>query len=228
MLKWVQETLGVSVNEIYGQTEINYIVGNCRSLWPARPGSMGKAYPGHRVAVVDGQGSPLPAGEMGEVAVLSGDDPVFFIEYWNDPEGTREKFVGEWALTGDLAVQDEDGYFWFKGRKDDVIITAGHRIGPTEIEEALLKHPAVALSAVVATPDDLRGHVVKAFIKPAEGYTPSDRLAAEIQQFVKETLARHEYPREIEFLEEFPLTTTGKIRRTELREKELQRIIAQE
>ncbi len=211
------------INELYGQTEINLIVGNCQHLWRAQPGSMGRALPGHRLAVVDDEGRPLPPGQMGEIAVLKGDDPVFFLEYWNNPEGTREKFIGDWALTGDLAVQDEEGYFWFKGRKDDVIISAGHRIGPTEIEEALLQHPAVALSAAIASPDELRGNVVKAFIRTAPGYTPSPELAAEIQEFVKENLARHEYPREIEFLDEFPLTTTGKIRRNELRLRDLER-----
>ncbi|MEE8396927.1 MAG: AMP-binding protein [bacterium] len=222
-LKWAERELGVRINEIYGQTEINYFIGNCQPLWPARPGSMGRPYPGHRVAVVDDGGRPLPPGQIGEVAALRGDDPVFFLEYWNNPQGTREKFIGDWALTGDLAVEDEEGYFWFKGRKDDVIISAGHRIGPTEIEEALLKHPGVALSAVVGSPDPLRGQVVKAFIKLAPGYAPSTLLAEELQQFVKENLARHEYPREIEFLEDFPLTTTGKIRRKELRLLELER-----
>jgi acetyl-CoA synthetase len=222
-LHWAEKELGVKVNELYGQTEINLIVGNCQKLWPALPGSMGRALPGHKLAIVDDEGRALPSGEMGEIAVLKGDDPVFFLEYWNNPEGTGEKFIGDWALTGDLAVQDEEGNFWFKGRKDDVIISAGHRIGPTEIEESLLKHPAVALSAVIASPDELRGNVVKAFIRPAPGYEPSQELAAEIQEFVKETLARHEYPREIEFLDDFPLTTTGKIRRNELRLRDLEK-----
>lgn len=222
-LDWAQETFGVRINEIYGQTEINYIVGNCAPLWEVRPGSMGRPYPGHRVAVVDEEGQPLQPGQMGEVAVLRGADPVFFIEYWRNPRATREKFIGDWALTGDLAEQDDDGYLWFKGRKDDVIISAGHRIGPTEIEEALLLHPAVALAAVVASPDALRGSIVKAFVKPAPGHTPSAELSRQIQDFVKDTLARHEYPREIEYLDEFPLTTTGKIRRLELRQRELAR-----
>jgi acetyl-CoA synthetase len=222
-LDWAQETLGVRINEIYGQTEINYLVGNCAPLWEVRPGSMGRPYPGHEVAIVDEQGRPLPAGQMGQIAVRRNDDPVFFREYWGDPQGTREKFIGEWGLTGDLAEQDADGYLWFKGRADDVIISAGHRIGPTEIEEALLRHPAVALAAVVASPDALRGHVVKAFIRPAPGVVPSEELSRQIQDFVKERLARHEYPREIEYLDEFPLTTTGKIRRLELRQREAQR-----
>ncbi|MCZ6629457.1 MAG: AMP-binding protein [SAR324 cluster bacterium] len=222
-LQWAEDQLGVKVNELYGQTEINLIVGNCQRLWPATPGSMGRALPGHRVAVVDDAGNPLPAGELGEIAVLRGEDPVFFLEYWNNPQGTADKYIGDWALTGDLAVQDEQGNFWFKGRKDDVIISAGYRIGPTEIEESLLKHPAVALSAAIASPDQLRGNVVKAFVKTAPGYQPCEELAREIQEFVKENLARHEYPREIEFIEDFPLTTTGKIRRNELRLRDLER-----
>ena len=220
MLAWARENLGVGINEIYGQTEMNYLVGNCQPLWPAHPGSMGRPYPGHRVAVVDGEGQPLARGTVGEIAVLPADDPVCFLGYWNNPEGTREKFAGDWALTGDLGVQDEEGYLWFRGRKDDVIISAGHRIGPTEIEEVLMRHPAVALAAAVASPDALRGHVVKAFIRPAAGFQPSEALAREIQAFVKANLARHEYPRLVEFLEDFPLTTTGKIRRNALRQRE--------
>jgi len=233
-LRWAEETLHVRINEIYGQTEINYLVGNCQSLWPVRPGSMGRPYPGHEVGVVDEQGKALGAGEVGEVAVRRGEDPVFFLEYWRNPGDTRDKFIGDaaspdsWALTGDLAEMDGEGYFWFRGRKDDVIISAGHRIGPNEIENALLQHPAVALAAVVASPDPLRGHIVKAFIKPAPGHTPSEELSRQIQEFVKETLARHEYPRAIEYLDEFPLTPTGKIRRLELREMEARRAASPE
>jgi acetyl-CoA synthetase len=222
-LDWAAEHLGVRINEIYGQTEMNYLVGNCAPLWPVRPGSMGRPYPGHTVAVVDEAGAPVGPGTMGQVAVRRGDDPVFFLGYWRNPQATAEKFIGDWALSGDLAEQDADGYLWFKGRADDVIISAGHRIGPTEIEAALLHHPAVALAAVVAAPDDLRGSIVKAFIRPAPGHLPSEELTRQIQDFVKERLARHEYPREIEYLDEFPLTTTGKIRRLELRQREAQR-----
>jgi acetyl-CoA synthetase len=222
-LAWAEETLGVRINEIYGQTEINYLVGNCAPLWPVRPGSMGRPYPGHRVTVLDEHGRQLGPGKLGQVAVQRGEDPVFFLEYWRNPQATAEKFVGDWALTGDLAEMDAEGYFWFKGRADDVIISAGHRIGPTEIEEALLRHPAVALAAAVASPDALRGHVVKAFIKLAPGHAPSEALTRQMQDLVKDTLARHEYPREIEYLDEFPLTTTGKIRRLELRLREAHR-----
>jgi acetyl-CoA synthetase len=182
---------------------------------------MGRPYPGHALAVLDERGKVLPPGEVGELAVLRQEDPVFFLEYWDNPEGTREKYAGEWARTGDLGVQDADGYLWFKGRADDVIISAGHRIGPTEIENTLQRHPAVAMAAVVASPDELRGDVVKAFIKLAPGARPGERLKREIQDFVKDTLARHEYPRKIEFVGEFPLTTTGKVLRRELRQREL-------
>lgn len=219
-LAWARDTLGVHINEIYGQTEINLVIGNCASLWEVRPGSMGRTYPGHDVAIVDERGEPLPAGQTGELAVRAEDDPVFFLRYWNNPQATREKYTGDWALTGDLALQDEDGYFWFKGRTDDVIISAGHRIGPTEVENVLMRHPSVAMAAVVAAPDELRGHVVKAFVTLAAGAAPSDTLAREIQTFVKETLAMHEYPRKIEFIDELPLTPTGKVRRNVLRDRE--------
>ena len=222
-LSWARETLGVEINEIYGQTEINLVIGNCARLWPVRPGSMGRVYPGHDVAILNDDGQPVPQGTIGEVAVKAGNDPVFFLGYWNNPEATKEKFTGDWARMGDLAMQDEDGYFWFKGRKDDVIITAGYRVGPTEVENALQRHPAVAMAAVVASPDDVRGDVIKAFIKLAGSYAPSDELAREIQDFVKETLARHEYPRKIEFVADLPLTTTGKIRRNILRDQEVTR-----
>lgn len=222
-LMWAQEQLGVTVNEIYGQTEINYIVGNCAPLWPVRPGSMGRPYPGHAIAVLDEAGKPVPPGRQGELAVLRQEDPVFFLEYWNNPEATQEKYAGEWARTGDLGVQDNDGYLWFKGRADNVIISAGHRIGPTEIEGTLQRHPAVALAAVVAAPDALRGSIVKAFIKLKPGIKGTERLKGEIQAYVKNTLAAHEYPRAIQFVEEFPLTTTGKILRRELRRREAEK-----
>jgi len=219
-LEWARANLGVEINEIYGQTEINLVIGNCARLWPVRPGSMGKAYPGHDVVILDDAGQPLPPGQTGEVAVRAGDDPVFFLGYWNNPAATEAKFTGDWARMGDLAVLDNDGYFWFAGRNDDVIITAGHRVGPTEVENALLRHPAVAMAAVVAAPDAMRGDVIKAFIVPAAGHPPTEELASEIQDFVKTTLARHEYPRRIEFVDDLPLTTTGKIRRNVLRERE--------
>jgi len=217
VLNWAKQEFDVRINEIYGQTEVNYVIGNCEEALDIRPGSMGKPYPGHVVDVIDDSGQALPPGEVGEIAFRRGADPVFFLEYWNNPAATAEKFKGEWACSGDLGSKDADGYFWFKGRKDDVIISAGYRIGPTEIEENLLKHPAVALVAAVGSPDEVRGSIVKAFIKLAEGCAPSDELARELQQFVKTTLAAHEYPREIEFVDALPMTTTGKIRRMDLR-----------
>lgn len=220
LLAWAQETLGCQVNEIYGQTEVNYVIGNCSRILPPTPGSMGKTYPGHTVAVIGEDGQVLPAGELGEIAFRNDGDPVFFLGYWNNPDATCEKYKGEWACSGDLAVQDEEGRFWFHGRKDDVIISAGYRIGPSEVEEQLLRHPAVAVAAAVGAPNELRGSIVKAFVKLSAGYAPSAQLAGEIQQFVKQNLAAHEYPREIEFLDELPLTTTGKIMRRQLRARE--------
>ncbi|MDP6355164.1 MAG: acyl-CoA synthetase [Planctomycetota bacterium] len=219
-LAWGKEDLGAAINEIYGQTEVNYIIGNCDEILDVVPGSMGKPYPGHQVEIIDDDGNVLPPGEMGEIAFKRGDDPVFFLEYWNNPEATAEKFKGDWACSSDLGVKDEEGRFWFKGRKDDVIISAGYRIGPTEIEESLLRHPAVALAAVVPKPDEMRGSIVKAFIKLTDGFAPYDGLTREIQEFVKNNLAAHEYPREIEFIDELPMTTTGKIRRRDLRTSE--------
>jgi acetyl-CoA synthetase len=220
VLTWAREEMGVTVNEFYGQTEVNFVVGNSQTLFPPVGGSMGRAYPGHEVEIIDDAGQVLPAGEQGEIAFRRGEDPVFFLRYWNDEEATREKFAGDWARSGDFGVKDERGQFWFRGRKDDVIGSAGYRIGPAEIEASLAKHPAVALSAAIGVPDELRGQVVKAFIVPAVGYEPSDALASEIRQHVKTFLAAHEYPREIEFVASLPLTTTGKIMRRELRQRE--------
>ena len=222
VLRWASEALDVAVNEMWGQTEFNYLVGNCSAIMPARPGSMGKPYPGHDVEPVDASGTPMPDGEVGELAARR-DDPIFFLGYWGKDEATREKFIGEYWATGDLGYRDADGYLWFVGRKDDVISSAGHRIGPGEIEDCLIKHEAVAQAAVVGSPDELRGEIVKAFIILAEGRTPSEALAQNIQQSVKQRLAAHEYPREIEFVESLPMTTTGKIRRIELREREIAR-----
>ena len=222
VVRWSSEVLGVKLNEMWGQTEFNYLVGNCAEIMPVRPGSMGKPYPGHDVAVVNENGEPVEDGEVGELAARRG-DPVMFLGYWRNEEATREKFMGEWFGTGDLGKRDADGYLWFLGRKDDVISSAGHRIGPGEIEDCLIKHPAVAHAAVIGAPDELRGEIVKAFIILATGHSPSDALAEEIRQSVKTRLAAHEYPRAIEFVSELPMTTTGKIRRIELREREAAR-----
>ncbi len=222
VVRWAREELDVGVNEMWGQTEFNYLVGNCAQIMAVRPGSMGKPYPGHNVEPVDTSGKPMPDGEVGELAARR-DDPVFFLGYWGQAKATREKFVGDYWGTGDLGYRDSDGYLWFVGRKDDVISSAGHRIGPGEIEDCLIKHEAVAQAAVVGSPDALRGEIVKAFIILAEGQTPSQTLAQSIQQNVKQRLAAHEYPREIEFVDSLPMTTTGKIRRIALREREIER-----
>jgi acetyl-CoA synthetase len=216
VLVWGRMELGLDINEFYGQTEANLLVGNCSAMMPIKPGSMGRPIPGHMVTVVDEQGNPMRSGEVGEIAVKKG-DPVMFLGYWQNDQATREKFIDDWMLTGDMARLDEEGYLWFTGRKDDLITSAGYRIGPAEVEDCLLKHPAIALSAVVGIPDEVRGSIVKAFIVLKEGYTASPALVMEIQNFVKTRLAAHEYPREVEFVTELPMTVTGKIKRGELR-----------
>ena len=219
LMQWGRDTFGLDINEFYGQTECNLIVGNCGEVMPVRPGSMGRAIPGHDVGIVDDEGEPQPDGAVGNIAVRR-PDPVMFLEYWNNPEATGNKFVGDWLLTGDTGWRDEDGYFWFAGRADDVITSAGYRIGPAEVEDSLLKHPAVAMAAVIGRPDPLRTQVVKAFVVLAEGVQGSDGLSKEIQAFVRDRLAAHEYPREVEFVSELPMTATGKILRRELRLRE--------
>jgi acetyl-CoA synthetase len=216
MLAWGRETFGVTINEFYGQTEANLTIGSCASIMPVKDGSMGRAIPGHVVEVLDDEGRPVPPGTPGTIAVKT-PDPVFFLRYWNKPGATREKFNNEWLLTGDVGHRDEEGYFWFHGRNDDVIISGGYRIGPTEIEDCLMRHPAVAMVAVVGVPDKVRGEVVKAFIVPRDGFSIDDTLRADVQSYVKSRLSAHEYPRQIEFRTELPMTITGKIRRMELR-----------
>jgi acetyl-CoA synthetase len=222
LLDWGKEVMGLTINEFYGQTEVNLVVGNCCEIMKVRRGSMGKPIPGHRVEVVDEEGNIVSAGTVGEVAIQR-PDPVMFLEYWRNPQATKEKFVRDWALTGDLAKKDEDGYLWFVGRKDDLITSAGYRIGPAEIEDCLIKHKAVALAAVIGSPDPVRGEIVKAFIVLKPDSAPTHALQAEIQNFVKTRLAAHEYPREIEFVKELPMTTTGKIMRRELRKMDMER-----
>jgi acetyl-CoA synthetase len=219
LLDWGRATFGLTVNEFYGQTECNLVVANCARIMPARPGSMGRAVPGHEVAIVDDSGNPLPDGEPGNIAIAR-PDPVMFLGYWNDPEATENKFAGDWLLTGDTGTRDEDRYFRFVGREDDVISSGGYRIGPGEVEDCLIQHPAVAMAAVVGVPDALRGQRVKAFVVLGEGARAGDDLAAEIQDFVKIRLAAHEYPREVEFVTDLPLTATGKIIRKDLRARE--------
>ncbi len=219
IIEWTQDALGIRINEVFGQTECNLVLGHNAALMAPKPGSLGQPIPGHVGAIVDDAGNELPAGEVGQIAFRR-PDPVMLLEYWNNPVATRDKFAGDWLLTGDLGVRDEDGYFWYRSRADDVITSAGYRIGPGEIEEALLRHPAVRLAAAIGVPDAVRTESIKAFLVLAEDQQPSDALAQEIREFVKTRLARHEYPRDIEFVDSLPTTTTGKIMRRELRERE--------
>jgi acetyl-CoA synthetase len=242
---YCEQQLGVVVNEMFGQTEINYVVGNCSMNgraaggigWPARAGSMGRPYPGHRVAVIDDDGRECPVGVPGDVAVnrydVHGDpDPVFFLGYWKNDSATRNKYTGDWCRTGDLATRDADGYLWYQGRADDVFKAAGYRIGPSEIENCLVKHPAVINAAVVPKPDRERGALVKAFVvlspdfataraRSSPGAIEFDaQLVAQLQAHVKGKLAPYEYPKEIEFIDALPMTTTGKVQRRVLRLRE--------
>ncbi len=216
---WAEEAFGCAVNEFYGQTEANLVVACCRALFPPRPGSMGRPVPGHEVALLDEAGRPVPPGRPGTIAVRR-PDPVMFLGYWRDPEATAAKFRGDWLLTGDLGRADEDGYLTYLGREDDLINSAGYRIGPAEIEDCLMRHPAVALCAVVGVPDPIRGERVKAWIVPRPGVVADAALADDIRRFVKERLAAHEYPREIAFTDSLPTTATGKVRRAELRARD--------
>jgi acetyl-CoA synthetase len=269
VFNWCRDQLGVTVNEMFGQTEINYIVGNCAMSWlaaavpgrpkqggapsggsevhavtsvgavgwPAKPGSMGKGYPGHRVAVIDDDGNECPVDTPGDVAVnrfdVHGDlDPVFFLGYWKNDAATQGKFTGDWCRTGDLATRDADGYLWYQGRADDVFKAAGYRIGPGEIENCLVKHPAVANAAVVPKPDRERGSVVKAYVvlspetiakcsqSTLEKGQFEQELVAELQSHVRGQLAPYEYPKDIEFIDALPMTTTGKVQRRVLRLQE--------
>jgi len=225
VLQWTRAELGVTVNEIFGQTEMNYIVGNSHLMWPVKPGSMGRPYPGHLVAVIDEAGNELGPGKAGDVAVRSTwldgtPDPVFFLGYWGNEGATANKYTGPWCRTGDEALWDEDGYLWYQGRADDMFKSAGYRIGPSEIENCLMKHPAVANSAVVPSPDETRGAVIKAFVLLAPGQVASEALKDSIRAHVKQSLAPYQQPREIEFVTELPMTTTGKVQRKVLRDRE--------
>ena len=216
--EWGKGALGLTINEFYGQTECNKILAACSAIGVSRAGAIGKPVPGHRVAVIRSDGSLCAAGETGQIAVER-PDPVMFLQYWNKPEATRDKFIGDWMTTGDQGVMDDEGYISFVGRDDDVITSAGYRIGPGEIEDCLISHPAVALAAAIGKPDPMRTEIVKAFIVLKQGREPSDKLAAEIQDYVKTRLSAHEYPREISFISEMPMTTTGKVIRRLLREQ---------
>ena len=221
LVEWARRTFGVTINEFYGQTECNVVVGNAASVFPPRPGSMGRAVPGHRVGIVDADGVEVPRGTTGTIAIKA-PDPVMFLGYWNKPEATAAKFKGEWLLTGDLGYQDREDYLWYVSRDDDVITSAGYRIGPGEIEECLLRHPAVALAAVVGVPDPVRTEIVMAYIVLRPGTRASEALKAEVQDFVRARLAAYEYPRRIAFVDELPMTATGKIVRRVLREKAIE------
>jgi len=216
--EWAKAALGVTPNEFYGQTECNLVLGSCAAIGVSRAGTIGKVVPGHRVAIIDSEGRPVKRGEVGQIAVAR-PDPVMFLEYWQNPEATAKKFIGDWMTTGDQGVEDEDGYVQFFGRDDDVITSAGFRIGPGEIEDCLTGHPAVALAAAVGKPDMLRTEIVKAYVVLKDGVPGSSELAAEISQWVRERLSAHEYPREVEFVDSMPLTTTGKVIRRIFRDR---------
>ena len=219
--EWAHTELDMTINEIFGQTEMNYVIGGCAALYAPKSGAMGRAYPGHRITLLDEGGAEVPAGTIGEIAVWRDGDPVVFIEYWNNLEATQAKFTGGWGRTGDLATRDDEGFYWYKGRTDDVIKSAGYRIGPGEIEDCLLKHPAVANAAVIGLPDEERGARIKAFLVLRPNVMPSPALEESIRQHVRARLAPYQYPREIEFIDELPLTTTGKIQRRLLRSRGL-------
>ena len=220
MLAWGRDALGVTINEFYGQTECNMVVSSCNDLFEPRPGAMGKPVPGHEVAVIDAAGNPT--GQEGDIAVKRG-TPVMMLEYWRNPQATQEKFRGDWLLTGDRGIKDGQ-FIRFLGREDDVITSAGYRIGPAEIEDCLLMHEAVASVGVIGKPDKTRTEIVKAFIILKDGFEPGDSLQSDLQDHVKTRLAAYEYPREIEFVEELPMTVTGKIKRKELKAQAIGKI----
>ncbi len=223
--EWAKAALGVTPNEMYGQTECNLVLGSCAGIGVSRAGTIGKAVPGHRVAIIDGEGRRVKPGEVGQIAVAR-PDPVMFLEYWQNPDATVKKFIGDWMTTGDQGVEDEEGYVQFFGRDDDVITSAGFRIGPGEIEDCLTGHPAVALAAAVGKPDVLRTEIVKAYVVLKDGVAGTPELAAEIGQWVRERLSAHEYPREVEFVDSMPLTTTGKVIRRIFRERARREAVA--
>src|SRR5262249_47876464 len=215
---WGRAVFDLTINEFYGQTECNLVLASCQMIGVSKPGAIGKPVPGHKVAVIRLDGTIAAPGELGQIAVRR-PDPVMFLEYWGQPEATEAKFIGDWMTTGDQGIVDGQGYFTFVGRDDDVITSAGYRIGPGEIEDCLIRHPAVALAAAVGEPDALRTEIIKAFIVLKKGYAASDELASEIQTFVKTRLSAHEYPREVAFIDAMPMTTTGKVIRRLLRER---------
>jgi acetyl-CoA synthetase len=216
--EWGREALGLTINEFYGQTECNIVLSSCAAIGVTRPGAIGLPVPGHEVSVIRDDGTACDVNELGQIAIKR-PDPVMFLEYWKRPDATRDKFIGDWMTTGDQGAVDEDGYVRFVGRDDDVITSAGYRIGPGEIEDCLIRHPAVALAAAIGKPDPLRTEIVKAFVVLKSGYQASDALSAEIQAYVRTRLSAHEYPREVAFIDEMPMTTTGKVIRRLLRDR---------
>jgi acetyl-CoA synthetase len=216
LLDWGSRVLGVTINEFYGQTECNMIVSSCGAVMAPRPGIMGRPVPGHEVEVIGEDGRRCADGELGMIAVRRG-SPVMFLGYWGNEAATSGKFLGDWLITGDQGIRDAEGWLRFVGRDDDVITSSGYRIGPGEIEDCLIRHPAVQMAAVIGKPDAERTEIVKAFVVLKEGFAPSDALAADLAAHVKTRLAAHEYPREVTFVDSLPMTTTGKIIRRELR-----------
>ncbi len=214
---WFASEFGFPVNEFYGQTECNAVLGSAAAIGVSRSGAIGKATPGHEVAIIDDDGNALPTETLGQIAIRR-PDPVMFLKYWNKPEATEEKFIGDWMITGDQGVMDEDGFVHFIGRDDDIITSASYRIGPGEIEDCLIKHPAVALAAAVGKPDALRTEIVKAYVVLKEDAQADTALEDSIRSFVRERLSAHEYPREIAFVDALPMTTTGKVIRRKLRD----------
>ncbi|MBP1852079.1 AMP-binding protein [Rhizobium halophytocola] len=218
--EWVRSALGLVPNEFYGQTECNFVLSSAVGLDVSRPGRIGRAVPGHRVAIVDGKGRECRPGDVGQIAIAR-PDPVMFLGYWDNEAATTDKFVGDWLMTGDLGRCDRDGYVEFVGRDDDVITSSGYRIGPAEIEDCLLGHPTVKLAAAIGKPDPLRTEIVKAFVVLHDDVLADERLETEIREWVKQRLSMHEYPREIEFVAALPMTTSGKIIRRALRDGEI-------
>lgn len=217
---WADDRFGLTISEGFGQTECNGMIGTNPRLMAVRHGSLGKAMPGSVCAIVDNDGYEVERGVQGNIAIKR-PHPAMFSGYLNNPEATEGKFINDWMITGDLGEQDEDGFLWFHGRTDDVITSSGYRIGPTEIEDCLLKSPAVQLAAVIGVPDETRTELIKAFIVVSENTDPTDALAESLKELVRENLAKHEVPRSIEFVDSLPMTTTGKIMRRTLRDQEV-------
>ena len=219
VVRWAQKDFGIVCNEFYGLTEFNHMVGCCKALYPTIPGSMGRAFPGRRVAIIDDNGTEQSDGVTGEIASWKPDDPSLFLGYWGNPGVPEKMRLGNWLKSGDLGVRDENGYFWYHGRNDDLIKSAGYRIGPNEVEDALVSHADVAEAAVVGKPNRERGSIVMAYVRLMKGVAKDDNTRVNLQQFVKDNLAAYKYPREIEFVDSFPLTSSGKIRRNVLRKR---------